>query len=216
MSGWSIRFQQQMLLHNRKILAAVVLVNLGFAAVILTWQKPALSEGLEPLQLVTEKSIALVSEAPAVELIATEEPEEPEQVCRIWGPVASPEEFESIADKLEMPQVFTEEVGIEPKFMVLIPALDRAEAARISQELGNASVDNYATVRDGRRVVSVGIFSSLDRANLYQGKIRGMGYEVETEIISRTREMYNLRGFTFESSPEFASSNSSCPAIADS
>lgn len=125
--------------------------------------------------------------APAVEVGTA-----PAPVCRTIGPFADPDAAARLARQLSQ-QGFgatVRDAGIrEPSgYWVYLPAMPRAEARRIVDDLKAHGVKDYFVGK--QHYISLGIFSRKHKAGLRQEQIRKLGYDAVLERRYRTRKVY--------------------------
>lgn len=234
-----------MLVHNRSTCIVVIGANLVLAAYLLLNQRPEASFVQAPIALVGEKSLKLLAEGSAemrsfvdvalvdvasldetpvdVEEVAELAPEVlvAPKICRVWGPVGRKDELRDLTVRLEtqggFPEVFATQIESQPDYLVYVEAYESMrEAKRIGKELDVVGIENFVIRRDQGPIVSTGVFSTLERAESLQEKLKTLNFSVAIEILERQQEVYSLRGFVELKSEEYLASISGCPAIAQS
>jgi hypothetical protein len=156
--------------------------------------------------------------APAASLDA--EPVAPVRECRVWGPAQSAEELAELGDRLAaqggFPEIRESYVQSEPDYMVYVSKLGSRERAKMTAgELKSLDIDSYLINRDDQGpILSVGVFSQKVRAERQRERLQTLGYDVVLEVLERNQTVFELTAHVLVESPEYATSTSPCPAIA--
>ena len=143
------------------------------------------------------------------------------KICRVWGPVGRKDELSDLTVSLEaqggFPEVFATLIESQPDYLVYVEAYESMrEAKRIGTELDVVGIENFVIRRDQGPIVSTGVYSTLERAESLQEKLKTLDFPVAIEILERQQEVYSLRGFVELRSEEYLASISDCPTIAQS
>ncbi len=202
-------------------LVALVLGNLALAVGLWTAPEPV-PQSAEPLP---DHNLTLISELPAEErearvADAVPTPVPDVLVCRVWGPFTDPEalaplraELETVGSALE---VRSSEVAGAPDFLVYVQTGNSLDVARRTlQELETQAIDAYV-IAGGPYVnaVSVGVFSTEERATNQQRRVAALGYEVRVEALSRSQTVHHVIARVPESFAVSSADAAPCDAIA--
>jgi len=175
-----------------------------------------LAPGIEPLVLLKERPSA---ESPVV--VAAEQADEerqpvaaveteteeipvveysapaisqPERVCQTIGPLLDKNDAASVSAQLYQqgyqPAVRGEEVREPSSYWVYMPAMPAGKARAIVNDLDANGMTDYFIGK--RNHISLGLFSSKDKALARQKRIKMVGYDAELDQRYRTRTVYWL------------------------
>lgn len=220
------KFNQLFLPHSRYVLVSLLAANLVVGVYLANREQvPQQFAGplpaIEPeLRLVDAYATADEARAAANKATVLEQAERTVRECRVWGPEPSPEAFTELATKLRSSGGFPEIVGTKvhgrAEYLVYVDHLDsRDNAKRVAQELESLKIESYLmTQADETPVVSVGVFSSQDRAQVHMQRVSELGYEVVIEEMSRSQTTYNMTAHVFPDTQAYSSSISTCAMIA--
>ncbi len=174
-----------------------------------------LPEGVEPLVLLPERkrqepeavTPALEAEPPPGPAGSGEpQPEagpaappapEPEPVavvpvCRTLGPVASSEQASELVARLSAeayPTILRDgETQVPAGYQVYLPPMSGEQARQVVARLQEAGMTDYFVGRNNR--ISLGIFSSRQKAEQRRQAIRELGYDARLDTRYRTRKVY--------------------------
>ncbi len=217
------KFNQLFLPHSRYVLVSLLAVNLA-VGVYLVSREQAPQQIVAPLPAIEPElrlvdAYATVDEARAAQPAVLKQAEMARE-CRVWGPQPSPEAFTELAIKLRssggFPEIVSTKVRGRAEYLVYVDHLDsRDNAKRAAQELEALKIENYLmTQADETPVVSVGVFSSEDRAQVHMQRVSDLGYEVVIEEMSRSQTIYNMTAHVFPDTQAYSSSISTCAMIA--
>ena len=140
--------------------------------------------------------------------------------CRVWGPVANPEDFaaleKSLIEEGGLPEVREIDVALPPDYLVVVNGIaSMAEARQVAGALGALKIDNYVVNREeSGPAVAVGVFSRQTLAERQQAKVSQLGYDVSVEPMQRSQTAYNLVAHVTRESDQFETSTSACLDIA--
>lgn len=140
---------------------------------------------------------------PVVEYVApaqVEEPQdtivglEPGRVCQTVGPLLDKNDAASISAQLYQqgyqPAVRGGEVRVPSGYWVYMPAMPAGKARAIVNDLDANGMTDYFIGK--RNHISLGLFSSKDKALARQKRIKMVGYDAELDQRYRTRTVYWL------------------------
>lgn len=160
-----------------------------------------LPAGASPLVLLSERNPAgkdtaevEVDPAPAVMPSANEVPPvaEPAPVCRTLGPLESSEEATTLRDQLFAPGVRVtlrqSKTQAPSGYQVYLQADSSRQAAEIVSGLEAAGMTDYFVGKRNR--ISLGIFSSKNKAQARLRLVRELGYDARLDVRYRTRKVY--------------------------
>lgn len=221
------KFNQLFLPHSRYVLVSLLAVNL-VVGVYLVSREQAPQQITAPLPAIQPElrlvdAYVTVDEAASDEAVAQAtvlKQAETVRECRVWGPEPSPEAFTELATKLRssggFPEIVSTKVRGRAEYLVYVDHLDsRDNAKRAAQELEALKIESYLmTQADKTPVVSVGVFSSQDRAQVHMQRVSELGYEVGIEAMSRSQTVYNMTAHVFPDTQAYSSSISTCAMIA--
>ncbi|MEQ9449950.1 MAG: hypothetical protein RJQ07_00055 [Pseudomonadales bacterium] len=214
--------RQWMTIHSGRLVLAIVAANILLAVMVLSSNPRPVPRAIEPLALLGEQPLHLLSEV-ASEPVAPQPAAQPPAAaleCRVWGPTADAAELEIVHTALSaqgyaVDQTATEE-QIGTTFLVFIPSTQTATTNQVAQSLTAAGIENYVMGGNAGARVSIGLFSSQQGAFARQQAASKLGLSAEIEILPRYRKMYRLSAWVTPDSSEFLSSNSPCAAFAHS
>ncbi|MEM7293481.1 MAG: hypothetical protein AAF420_08830, partial [Pseudomonadota bacterium] len=159
--------------------------------------------------LKAEEGLALVNASQPLQVLT-----EAARECRIWGPDSNREAFADLHSALAaeggLPEVIEKTVEATPDFLVYVDRLGSVNNLRAaSVELKRMNIDSYLISRTPLKL-SVGVFSSADRATRLQRTLTDLGYGVAVETLPRSQIVYTLSAHVLASSPLYQKSVSSC------
>ena len=224
MNSW-----QSWLIQNSKV-AVVVLIaaNLLLGVFVIADRSQDSPQVAEPIVMVGEQPLLLVSEAGVIEpetsalATVTAEPKpsirsEPVVTvqCLRFGPHDSADEALALSAQWapELSSAFkvvTLDVAQAPRYRVALGPHPRALAAKLKDEIAGLNIDAALTGRGDELGVSVGVFSTLKRAEAQAQRVQELGYAATIKVLERWSEKYFLEGQIDPGSTVAKTANSSC------
>jgi len=118
----------------------------------------------------------------------------PERICQTLGPLPDKNTAAAVSGQLYKqgykPAVREEAFRKPAGYWVYMPAMSAGEARRIVRDLDQHGMKDYFIGRQNH--ISLGIFSSRDKARARQKKIRDLGYTAKLDQRFRNRTRYWL------------------------
>lgn len=201
--------------HSRTLCVSLVLCNALLAVYLLAQPTPAVEPAipaLEPLRLVGEKRIALLSETGAVE-------PGPALTCRVWGPEPERDRLQAIATRLggtlRDVQYFKRTIRSPAMYQVRLDQFQQITTARrVSDQLRTHGIDNFVSGGEQNPTIYAGRFSQESGAKRIRNTLAELGYWAEIEVVQKQYDAYHMRASLPVDSQAISSSNSPCLAFA--